>query len=74
MKEYAFDVKLWAVCRVKAEDEKQAREAMKIALDCVDVGFKFGPDIDGCEVSLTEASIEDEGDSSELIEIDGEAV
>jgi hypothetical protein len=65
MKEYAFDCKLWAVCRVTAPDVKTAREKMQNVVDCLDIGY----DQDG--VKLTEASIEGEGD---LFEIDGEAV
>jgi hypothetical protein len=67
MKEYAFDVKLWAVCRVTASNEATARKKMLDVLDCIDVSY----DNDG--VKLTEASIEDEsGETSELIEVDGE--
>jgi len=65
MPEYAFDVKLWTVARVTAENEKEARKKLAEVADCIDVGF----DKDG--VKLTEASSEGEFD---LIEIDGEAV
>lgn len=68
MPEYAFDVKLWAVCRVKADSEKEARKKMLEVVDCIDIGY----DSDG--VLLTEASVEDDGSDSELIEINGEAV
>ena len=68
-KEYAFDVKLWAVCRVQAASEEEAREKLKNVVDCLDIG------IDGFNgghgVKITEASTEGELD---LIEIDGEAV
>ena len=69
MAEYAFDIKLWTVCRVEADNEKQAREKMLNYMQCLDIGF----DHDG--IKVTEASIEDDsGEVSELIEIDGEAV
>lgn len=67
-REYAFDVKLWAVCRVQASSEKEARKKMLDAVDCIELKF----DHDG--VKLTEACVEDSGEESELFEIDGEAV
>jgi len=67
--EYTFDCKLWVVCRVTATSEKEARRKMLDVLDCFDVTY----DKDG--VVLTEASVEDEsGETSELIEVDGQAV
>lgn len=68
MHEYAFDVKLWACVRVSANSEAEARQKMLDALTCFDVSYAE----DG--VRLTEASIEDDGEASELIEVDGEAV
>lgn len=66
-REYAFDAKLWAVVRVTAKSEAAARRKMLQALDC------FSVDYDANGVVVTEASIEDEsGETSELIEIDGE--
>jgi len=65
MTEYAFDVKLWAVARVTAASEKEARKKLHDVVDCIDIGF----DADG--VKLTEASAEGAFD---LVEIDGEAV
>ena len=64
MTQYAFDVKLWAVARVTANNEKEARLKLSEIVDCIDIGF----DVDG--VKLTEASAEGEYD---LFEIDGEA-
>lgn len=66
-KEYAFDVKLWAVARVTASSETEARKKMAEHLQCIDVGF----DAEG--IKMTEASIED-SDNDELLEIDGEDV
>ncbi len=69
MTEFAFDVKLWAVCRVQAKTEEEARAKMLDFVTCLDLGF----DRDG--VKFTEASLEDEsGRDSELIEINGEAI
>jgi hypothetical protein len=65
MREYAFDMKLWAVARVKSTNKAEAIKKLKDVVDCIDIGF----DKDG--VKLTEASSEGEPD---LIEIDGEAV
>lgn len=64
-REYAFDVKLWAVCRVRAETEAEARAKMLETIACINIAF----DHDG--VSVTEANIEDDGDESELFEVDG---
>lgn len=69
MPEYAFDVKLWAVARVTADNEKEAREKLYAVVDCVDLSGTPGTVEHG--VTLTEASTEGEAD---LIEIDGEAV
>jgi len=71
MHEYAFDIKLWAVCRVRAESEAAARKMLQ-ALDCINVGYRYEEDADLLEI--TEASIEDEGGQSELFELDGEDV
>ncbi|MGZ6195522.1 MAG: hypothetical protein ACXWML_09855 [Candidatus Binataceae bacterium] len=69
-KEFAFDVKLWAVCRVKAPTQAKARKKMLDRLNCLAINLET-PD----GVKITEASIEDDsGKESELIEIDGEAV
>lgn len=66
MTEYAFDVKLWAVARVAADTEREAREKLANYADCLDIGL-VSPD----GVTFTEASGEGEYD---LIEIDGEAI
>jgi hypothetical protein len=68
MTEYAFDIKLWAVCRVQAKDEPSARLKLLSYLDCCDLSL-VSESWDG--IKLTEASIEDEGEESELFEIDG---
>jgi hypothetical protein len=63
--EFAFDVKLWAVARVKAGSQAEARKKLTDVVDCIDIGF------DQNGVKLTEASAEG---SYDLIETDGEAV
>lgn len=66
MKEYTFDVKLWATVQVKAESEKEARQKLANYADCLDIGIET-PD----GVKFTNASSEGEFD---LLEIDGEDV
>ncbi|TVR06652.1 MAG: hypothetical protein EA385_15145 [Salinarimonadaceae bacterium] len=68
-KEFAFDVKLWAVVRCTAPDEATARTFVREAVDCLDIGTVI--ERDGCNLTLTEASAEGDLD---LVEIDGEAV
>jgi hypothetical protein len=58
MNEYAFDVKLLAVCRVKAETEEQAREKMFNEVCMIEVGF------DENDVKITEASLDVEEEST----------
>ena len=62
MPEYAFDIKLWAVARVGADTEEEARAKLSANIHCVDLGFDRGG------VKITEASIEG---SFDLFEIDG---
>ena len=64
MPEYTFDIKLWAVARVEAATEAEARANLADIVDCLDLNRE----ING--VTLTEASAEGDYD---LIEIDGEA-
>ena len=66
--EYAFDVKLFATIRVKADSEEQARAMLREHLDTADANFGAWPD--GTPI-LAEASMEGTAD---LIEVDGEAV
>lgn len=72
--EYAFDVKLWAVARIRAKDEGRARQIAKEFMECLDIGLhadsKNREDLDDNEeVRLTEASSEGGFD---LFEIDGQ--
>ncbi len=63
--EYAFDVKLWAVARVQADTEEEARVKLANYANCMDIGI-VTPD----GVAFTEASSEGEFD---LFEFDGES-
>lgn len=69
MTEYAFDVKLFAVIRVTADSEEEARTAIRDKLDCADANL--GAWDDGSPI-LCEVSRDDGED--QLIEVDGEAV
>lgn len=68
--EYTFDVKLFAVIRVRAASESEARKMLTAALDAADANFGAWPD--GSPI-LAEASLDHDG-HDELIEVDGEAV
>ena len=69
MKEFAFDIMISAVARVKAVNEDEARMFMDEILEGVDLNFVHGP------IKLTEASIVIGGDDEpELFEIDGKEV
>ena len=72
--EYAFDVKMWAVVRVKAENQKRAEEIVREFADCMDISlWADARNHDGLngeeEIRFTEASAEGEPD---LLEMDGE--
>lgn len=68
LKEYTFDVKMFATLRVKANSEDEARRILLAEVDCADCNGGMWPD--GSPI-LFEASVDD--DSPELIEVDGEA-
>lgn len=72
MKEYFFDVKLFASIRVKAESEAAARATIADCIDCADANLGAWPNGDPilCEVSLDD----NERDNMPLIEVDGEPV
>lgn len=65
--EYAFDIKLLAAIRVRANSEAEARAKLRDALQCAD--SNFGQTSDG-QTLTAEATIDGELD---LYEIDGEA-
>lgn len=70
MKEFLFDVKMFASIRVHAEDEKTARAMLRAELDCCSANLGAWPNGDpiNCEISM------DDEEGGELIEIDGEYV
>lgn len=68
MNEYAFDIKLFAIIRVKATSLKEARAKLDYHFQCVDSNFGEWPD--GTPI-LAEASMDGE---AYLYEINGEAV
>jgi hypothetical protein len=70
-REYAFDIKLQAVARVRAASEDAARAAIRAELECLDVGCEVKAQ-NGATITLTEASIC--GTSGYLFEVDGEEV
>jgi hypothetical protein len=65
MKEFAFDLKLIAIARIKAETEAEAREILE---GIVEINLNH----DGGDYRLTEASISP--GSGFLFEVDGECV
>ena len=72
--EYAFDVTLLTVVRVKADSEERAREILKEFGECLDISLwadaRNRDDLHGQEeIRFTEASAETPFD---LFEVDGE--
>lgn len=67
MPEFAFDSKLWAVVRVTANSEQEAREKVCKAVQAASINWSCG------DVRITEGSIEDPYED-QLFEIDGESV
>ena len=65
MREYAFDVKLWATVRVRASSEGEARRMLDENLDCA--SCNAGAWEDGSPI-LFEASVEGGYDLIELCE------
>lgn len=70
LKEYLFDVKMFASMRVKADSEAEARRMLKAELACAEANLGSWPD--GSPI-LCEISMDDES-GGELIEVDGESV
>lgn len=68
MKEFMFDVKMFASIRVKAEDEKQARAMLRAEVDGAEANLGSWPD--GSPM-LCQICVDDDID---LIEVDGETV
>ena len=73
MREYAFDVKMFAVVRIKAESRGKAEAALSKGLDTADLMVRI-PERDGV-LTLTEASIFlDDVNFPYLFEVDGHEV
>lgn len=71
MKNYLFDVKLFAVMGVDAETEEEARARIKAMFDCCTIEVEEETSPDYTIYHSAEASIDGEPD---LVEVDGEAV
>lgn len=54
LKEYMFDATLFAVVRVKAASEQEARQAMREQIDCLDLNKELPQ-----SVRITECSLSD---------------
>ena len=70
MKEYAFDTTLFAVVRVTAADEKEARLKILAVIDSVDIGFNR----DGVRITEASAIVDPVYATPQIIEIDGFAI
>ena len=71
--EYAFDVTLSAVVRIKTTSEQTARAAMRRLLDCAGLNVVLCDPI--VKLRITEASIcDDAGHCPFLFEVDGSSV
>ena len=68
MREFTFDVKIFATVRVKAGTETEARAMLQDGLDGADTNFGAWPD--GSPI-LGECGMDGEAD---LVEVDGEYV
>lgn len=68
IREYAFDVKLFAAIRVKAASEAEARATLQDAVEYIDCNAGEWPD--GRSI-VFEASMDD-AEGGHLFEIDGE--
>lgn len=68
--EYAFDVKLFTLVRVKASSEAEARKKLEAHFACTDANFGAWPD----GTPITGEACMDEPGFDELVEVDGEAV
>lgn len=77
LNEHTFDVKLWAVARVRAGSEERARAILKEFSDCLDIALvadvQNRPDIfcAGESIRFTEASAEGRADLVEVEPVNG---
>lgn len=71
--EYAFDVKLVAVIRVRSPSKALAIAALTRHVSCIDLSFSLA-EADSA-IQITEASLSlDDADFPNLFEVDGEPV
>ena len=74
MKEYAFELKLWAYLRLDADSEAEARDRLKAELgtpkDCIVIGSSGGKRF----LCFGSVSIEEDDADIELIDIEGQPV
>jgi hypothetical protein len=70
LREYAFDVKLFAVVRISARTRKQAEAILNQALDCADLDVNAMSRHGTARVTQASLSVDDEG-YPYLCEVDG---
>jgi hypothetical protein len=70
MREYAFDVKMFAVVRINAETRKRAEAILGEALDCADLNVTKHSTFGEAKVSEASVHLDDEG-YPYLFEVDG---
>lgn len=70
MHEYAYDIKLAAVVRVKASSPEDAEAYLTKALDCAELDFKSTETSKCCRITEASLCVDDE-DYPYLFEIDG---
>lgn len=70
MKEYAFDVKLYAVIPIKAPDRKTAEATLAAAMDSAELSISISEN-DGTVTSITASAYVDDIEFPFLTEVDG---
>lgn len=70
MKEYTFDVKLYAVIPIKAPDRKRAESALAAAMDCAELSISTAGK-DGAIMPATASVYVDDIEFPFLVEVDG---
>jgi hypothetical protein len=70
MREYAFDVKMFAVVRINALSRKVAEKILNTALDCADLNVSAKSGFDTSTITESSVYIDDVG-YPYLFEVDG---
>jgi hypothetical protein len=70
MREYAFDVKMYAAVRIIAESRKKAETILNQALDCANLNVSATSSLGTAKVTEASVYIDDEG-YPYLFEVDG---